>query len=932
LAARFTHIELGAPGEEISKKDLFAVIQRFKHFNQSRLQRVREFLQPRQQDFLHLLPLLFHINHPLLPGFVTLDTPAGISDYIPTKATLDKASTLSKTFVYKRKALKSYPIHSLFLMGSVGSMAFSRDSDIDIWLCHQPNLPSTERALLQQKAALIEQWAATLKLEVHFFLLDSQQFKSGENTPISAESSGETQHYLLLEEFYRTAIYVAGRVPVWWLVPPAQEAHYKRYVAHLLENRFIADVDVIDFGGLQDMPMQEFVSATLWHIYKSLTSPHKALLKLFLMESYASEFPTPRWLCATMKAAIYRGDISVDTLDPYLMIYSKVDEYLRQIGATSRLELARESFHAKIMGTSLNALDQQAKILHENFMLMIAQRWHWPDTLLPGLASQKFWDIQRAVNEHKIIREQLQECLRMILKIIGTPIDQQLQENTDLKLLNRKLRAHLDLRPNKIEVLTTRAMVHAKPDSLSLVKSSKIQPDTWYLFAGKPPTEPIQPDTALKQSPDLLEVLGWLVVNGLYSPHVNIQWLIHNRQHNTGELKSLLKVLQGFLNDHLPQKDNGLTSYAQANRLTASLLLINWHEDPTLNDNLEQFIISERSDPLSYGDKRQCLLQGVQRLSISSWGEVTLQSYSGLEGILNALTDVFNQSTLPLLHENLSIVCLNRGRGRSIKMRIEALYQHLLTHFGNRSQPSPYRYILPAESGFCCFKHQHGALGYHLLETPSLLLQELASPQASFSPVVLDDFVLEQTFIPFLYQHNLANTIQIFYHATSKHVAVYILDEKGSLFTRQHQGANPAQILIHYTVFLRTLSLESKIPENLGIKCYEIQRNSAGLISCHPTVVKAGNSALDLRVRIVDDHDHGQVVYCNECRFELHDLQSYRQLKQHILSFRRQHEDYPFHVTEIDVPLRLLGIEYDDQAQSLHYLNYKQKIEEKLNI
>ena len=343
-------------------------------------------------------------------------------------------------------------------------------------------------------------------------------------------------------------------------------------------------------------------------------------------------------------------------------------------------------------------------------------------------------------------------------------------------------------------------------------------------------------------------------------------------------------------------------------------------------------MISERSDPLSYGEKHQCLIQTLQRLSVSSWGEVTLQSYTGLEGILTALTDVFNQSTLPLQNKNLSIVCLNRGRGRSITMRVESIYQRLLTYFGDRNTPSQHRYILPAESGFCCFKRQNGLLSYYLLENTQLLLQELSSPQAFFSPVILDDFVLEQSFIPFLYRHNLANTIQIFYHATSKHVAVYIIDEKGALFTRQHQGANPTQILIHYTVFLRTLSLESKIPENLGIKCYEIHRNSAGLISCHPTPVKAGSSALDLRVRIVDDQVHGQVVYCNERRFELHDLQSYRQLKEHIVNFRRQHEDYPFHVTEIDVPLRLLGIEYDDQAQSLHYLNYKQKIEEKLNI
>ncbi|MCK9619346.1 MAG: hypothetical protein M0R47_02310, partial [Methylobacter sp.] len=53
-------IHLGSPGEEISIQDLKTIRQRFKRLNQLREQRVQEFLQPRQQVFLELLPLLFH--------------------------------------------------------------------------------------------------------------------------------------------------------------------------------------------------------------------------------------------------------------------------------------------------------------------------------------------------------------------------------------------------------------------------------------------------------------------------------------------------------------------------------------------------------------------------------------------------------------------------------------------------------------------------------------------------------------------------------------------------------------------------------------------------------------------------------------------------------------------------------------------------------
>ncbi|MCK9605979.1 MAG: class I adenylate cyclase [Methylomonas sp.] len=932
MTSRFPIIHLGAPGEEISKKDLHAVMQRFKHFNQSRLQRMRDFLQPRQYEFLHLLPLLFHQNHPLLPGFVSLETPAGIPDYLPGKQTVDTAKQFSKGFTYKRKALRKYPIQSIFLMGSVGSMAFSKDSDIDIWLCHQPSLSATELEELTQKARLIEKWAESLKLEVHFFLLNSEQFKKGENTPISTESSGEAQHYLLLEEFYRTSIYIAGRVPVWWLVPPQQEKTYASYVAHLLENRFISDTDVLDFGGLQDMPLSEFVSATLWHIYKSLSSPHKALLKLFLMESYATEFPDPQWLCVSMKQAIYSGDFSVDTLDPYLQIYNKVDGYLRQAGSRQRLNLARECFHIKIMGAFSGGLDNKVRQLHDGFMEMIARRWHWPEDLLENFGNSKTWDIKKANTEHTVIRDQLQQCLRIILKITGNPIDHP-DQNDDLKLLSRKLRAFLDLRPGKIEILTTRTMVYNKPEiwTIAEVPLTDIE-SVWCLFDGRLPSQPVRPEPAIKQCETLLEMLCWAVANGLYRRDINLHVHSKTQQIPEVDLSRFLAELSVFLSTHLPNKETGLEVYKQPNRWLSSLLVINLGEMLAIDDNQQQFMMSERSDPLSYGENRYCFVQGIHKLSVSNWGEVTLQQYAGLEGIFSCLTEVFNETAKPLTAENLRVICYTRGRGRSIAIRIETIFNRLLGSFAGHSLQASSRYILPAETGFCCFKLQNNVLGFYLLENHTQLMHELSSPHSGFSPVIFDEFVLEQTYIPFVYQHNQADKVQIFYHPTSKHVAVYIIDEKGSLFVRQHSHANPQHILVHYWVFIKTLQLQAKLPESIGIECYEIQKNSTGVVSCHHTQVKQGSTELDLRVRIVVDRTRGQAVYCNERKFEITDVDSYLRLKSYVLGFRKNHEDYPFHITEIDAPDEMLGIQPFDQVQSLHYLNYKQKIEEKLNI
>jgi len=145
-------IHLGSPGEEISIQDLQTIKHRFKRLNQLREQRVQDFLQPRQQTFLDLLPLLFHCNFPMLPGFFSSTTPAGIPEYTPGIQAINAARQLAKNFTYARAASHTYPIEGLFLMGSVGSIAFSKSSDMDIWLCHQSDLLSGAIAELQKKS------------------------------------------------------------------------------------------------------------------------------------------------------------------------------------------------------------------------------------------------------------------------------------------------------------------------------------------------------------------------------------------------------------------------------------------------------------------------------------------------------------------------------------------------------------------------------------------------------------------------------------------------------------------------------------------------------------------------------------------------------------------------------------------------------------
>ncbi|HSX84495.1 MAG TPA: class I adenylate cyclase, partial [Cellvibrio sp.] len=262
----------------VDRKQLNLVRQRFIELNQQRYQRTAAALSDRQQQFLSLLPLLFHVNHPMLPGYFSHQTACGIHQYTPDKEELRIAKNLARSFNYNRDLIASQSaIDALFVMGSIGTIAQSDSSDLDIWICHTDNLSPQALADLHTKCQRISQWAEQhIHLEAHFFLMNCQSFREGKVAKLSSEGSGSAQHFLLLDEFYRTALWLAGKVPLWWFVPASQEQDYDNYTNTLLTKRFLREKDVIDFGGIPSIPQNEFIGAGIWQVYQGIEAPYKS--------------------------------------------------------------------------------------------------------------------------------------------------------------------------------------------------------------------------------------------------------------------------------------------------------------------------------------------------------------------------------------------------------------------------------------------------------------------------------------------------------------------------------------------------------------------------------------------------------------------------------------------------------------------------------
>ncbi|HYE34683.1 class I adenylate cyclase [Methylocaldum sp.] len=932
-ASTLRAITLGSPGEDIGRKDLAAIVRRFQNLHRLQLQRIQEHQTPRQRDFLDLLPLLFHCNHPMLPGYVSSETPAGIPDYLPSRRALLAVKRLTKSFEYKRRALTEYPIHAVYLMGSVGSVAYSRKSDLDIWLCCSGALDEIQLDELRRKAAGVEKWAQSLGLEAHIFFIDTDRFRLGIGTPISSESCGSVQHHLLLEEFYRTSVWLAGRAMAWWLVPPDQEDRYGEYLNHLREKRFVNENDLIDFGGLEYIPLDEFLGGTLWHLHKAIDAPHKSLLKLFLMESYASQYPRIRWLCTRLKAAVYEGNLDAGELDPYILMYRDVEQYLSERGESERLELVRQCFYLKLTELArFRGAAEAEKRRRQDILQAMIHAWGWPSQRIRELDERRHWKVIKALRGQKVIGRELTRSYHAVRQFalehakIGGPAGE------EIKLLGRRLSAALELKPGKVEKLSLDSSDRIEPEDFSVHEMRLADGEMgWILYPGRVGPADAEKAQYLKKARSLIELLAWLSLNGLYDRSANLFLETVESALTPLELKNSFHALNGFLASHHSEPEH-LDDYGRMPRVIAAALFVNLGVDVDADRRDGFRLASSRHDALSYGHERTNLVHQVDAIVLTSWRETLVQRYQGLTGFLDCLADLINESFSE--ESRVECFCFVAGRARTIALRVKELYQDLRAAF--LGSDKSFRYILRGGQEFYLFDKQGTGVRFWGVPDVDSLYAELSAPRPMFSPVIFDRAALDNDPLPFICQYNRPGVIQVFCQPESGQVRVYILDERGSLFYRIHEPVGPQLLLGPYVSFLNAI-LQRYVLAAGGLEYHLVEHHASGGYSVKSAGFQPNPVSRMLEIRVfAQETASGRAAYtifCNDSEFSSMDAGQdvFSMAAAHIMRLRQSGERYPIYITDIDVPLSLLGVDTPEALQTIHFLNFKRKIEERLN-
>ncbi|HNX58809.1 MAG TPA: hypothetical protein PKK43_06905, partial [Spirochaetota bacterium] len=194
---------------------------RFLHFNAIKYERFQSLLpNPHIKRVLNSLPYLLSVNSDKMPGYVPGDVPVGVA-----KLSLDEDT---KRFLKGKYPAARFDFHidspaveMMAVMGSVGTIAYNKKSDFDYWVCiHKSGMTPVQYQNFRRKVEILQKWAENeIHLPVHLFVNDIESIRQNIYDEDEDEAFGSAIGALLKDEFFRSSIIVAGRMPFWWVVP-----------------------------------------------------------------------------------------------------------------------------------------------------------------------------------------------------------------------------------------------------------------------------------------------------------------------------------------------------------------------------------------------------------------------------------------------------------------------------------------------------------------------------------------------------------------------------------------------------------------------------------------------------------------------------------------------------------------------------------------
>ncbi len=627
--------KLNRPDAEI----LFENRQSFLRFNRFKIDRNLITLSEIDRLIFLAIPRLLHIHQEGLPGYFEGNPPCGIHNFNFDHEAQKAVEKLFPDVNVRRNPELKPVIHTALLMGSVGSIAQTKKSDLDYTLLIDKNdFDDESMKLFQKKLNLIEQWTwDNYHLETHFFINDYEEVRNNIFGESDSESTGSALAKLLKEEMYRTMIIVTGKIP-FWLISPVDcddDMYYKLYQKLQSGGTLLKREEFIDMGNVDDISQGEFFGGSIWALIKSFKSPFKTLMKMGVLEEYMFGDTKSNLLCHQIKDK-YFNDVPYLDIDPYLGMFERVQSFFKESKDEDALDALRHAFYLKV-GTQVepDELEKGSKNWRKNTLVKMLNEWGWDAEKVKRLNEYSNWQMMHKVDLGNRINKILMASYKNISEKNKTldPSESLITEK-DTHLLGRKLFSFYRTAPNKVDNLGALVDGNTAETELTFLLEQKTTRDkpTWYLIRGKTRAflEQIPADNIIRKSSTLPFLLSFTVFNHLYNDDTQVLLRAEGGSIKDVDLTHLLGQLSKFISSvniaALTNED--LLNEAKINQL---FLLIDFGNPPPPEVTMGNINDCKTNDELTkFITRRKDRIKSITTTYLTSWGELFCKTYSGL--------------------------------------------------------------------------------------------------------------------------------------------------------------------------------------------------------------------------------------------------------------------------------------------------------------
>jgi adenylate cyclase, class 1 len=455
---------------------------------------------------LYLLPWLLCVNRPSIPGYIKeLKGTFHVSGVENDKEITKREFAFKKLFnIEEEQSMLNVQgrcpeIQGIYTIGSAGTVSQTQHSDCDIWICIDKK-DFDDRALkyFRQKINWVKDWLdANLKIPVYFFISDIEDIRNCNFGALDCESSGSAQRNVLKEEFYRTSILIAGKIPFWWVCyNESAKVDYEREISANFRDEGQVH-DFIDMGNLEEVNQDEYFGAAVWQFNKSLTHPLKSIIKMLQLKMFL-EFPKEELLCHKLRRLVLSGTDKDDFPDPSVFAMDTVLDYYQNT-SPEYYEYIKKLFYLRF---DLKLL-AGTQTLKEKMAGRIFDKHKMESGEIYILNQFESWRLHQHIHLGKLMFKFLLDIYKDIVRTQKGKAGKIAPR--DLTILGRKLSSSLAHKDHKIPV------IHIPGDAIKLPVLTFV-PDrrTWKIYSSD--------DTALPviASENIVYCIAYIVWNDIY--------------------------------------------------------------------------------------------------------------------------------------------------------------------------------------------------------------------------------------------------------------------------------------------------------------------------------------------------------------------------------------------------------------------------------